>query len=112
MPPYLALLLWFTLLVGLLWFDPAKEPKVSAALWVPLMFMFFMASRQPSQWLNWEVIDAAAVKNALAGGNPLGRTVSSVCSFWELPSWYRGPSGGTISFKRTGHSQHTFFTPS
>jgi exopolysaccharide production protein ExoQ len=76
-PPYLALLLWFALLVGLFWFDPAKEPKVSAALWVPLIFMFFMASRQPSQWLNWGVMDAAAVSDAVAGGNPIDRTVSS-----------------------------------
>jgi hypothetical protein len=74
----LALILWFVLLVGLFWFDPAKEPEVSAALWVPLVFMFFMASRQPAQWLDWGVIDAATVKNAVEAGNPIDRTVSSV----------------------------------
>ena len=80
MPPYLALLVWFVLLVGLFWFDPAKEPKVSAALWVPLIFMFFMASRQPSQWLGGQVIaaDAAAANNALVQGDPLNRTISLV----------------------------------
>ncbi len=66
MPPYLALLLWFVMLVGLFWFDPAKEPKVSGALWVPLIFLFFMASRQPTQWLSGQVIavDEASMNNA------------------------------------------------
>jgi exopolysaccharide production protein ExoQ len=77
MPPYLALLLWFVLLVGLFWFDPAKEPKVSAALWVPLIFLFFMASRQPTQWLGGHVIasDAATMNSALEEGDPLNRTI-------------------------------------
>src|SRR6266480_4044436 len=80
MPPYLALLLWFVMLVGLFWFDPAKEPKVSAALWVPLIFLFFMASRQPTQWLSGQVIavDEASMNNALEEGSPLNRTVSLV----------------------------------
>jgi exopolysaccharide production protein ExoQ len=80
MPPYLALFLWFVMLVGLFWFDPAKEPKVSAALWVPLIFLFFMASRQLTQWLGGQVItaDAAAANNALVEGDPLNRTVSLV----------------------------------
>ena len=83
MPPYLALLLWLVLLLGLFWFDPAKEPKVSAALWVPLTFLFFMASRQPTQWLSGQVIavDQAAMNNALEEGDPLNRTVSLVLFF-------------------------------
>jgi exopolysaccharide production protein ExoQ len=77
MPPYLALFLWFVMLVGLFWFDPAKEPKVSTALWVPLIFLFFMASRQPTQWLGGGVIspDAATMNSALEEGDPLNRTV-------------------------------------
>jgi len=77
MPPYLALFLWLVILVGLFWFDPAKEPKVSAALWVPLTFLFFMASRQPTQWLSGQVIagDEATMNSALEDGSPLNRTV-------------------------------------
>jgi exopolysaccharide production protein ExoQ len=79
MPPYLALLLCFILMVGLLWFDPAKEPKVSAALWVPLIYMFFMASRQPTQWVSGEVdASAATMADALQQGDPINRTISLI----------------------------------
>jgi exopolysaccharide production protein ExoQ len=79
MPPYLALFLWLVLLVALFRFDPAKEPKVSAALWVPLIFMFFMASRQPNQWLSGQVTaDSATVASALVEGDPLNRAYSLV----------------------------------
>jgi exopolysaccharide production protein ExoQ len=80
MPPYLALFLWFVMLVGLFWFDPAKEPKVSVALWVPLIFLFFMASRQPTQWLGAGIIapDAATMNSALEEGDPLNRTILAV----------------------------------
>ena len=82
MPPSLALLLWFVLVVGLLWFDPAKEPRVSAALWVPLAYMFFMASRQPVQWISGEVgASATAMADALEQGDPLNRTVALVLLF-------------------------------
>jgi exopolysaccharide production protein ExoQ len=75
------------LLVGLFWFDPAKEPKVSAGLWVPLTFLFFMASRQPTQWLDGQMANnpgivpaanAAVLSNALEEGDSLNRTVSLV----------------------------------
>ena len=82
MPPSLALLLWFALLVGLFWFDPAKERKVSAALWVPLIFMFFMASRQPTQWISGQVeASAEAAANALEQGDPVNRTISLLLLF-------------------------------
>jgi exopolysaccharide production protein ExoQ len=71
MPPSLALLLWFILLVGLLWFDPAKETKVSAALWVPVAWMFFMGSRAPSQWLG--VGSAGGMAQSFEEGDPLNR---------------------------------------
>jgi exopolysaccharide production protein ExoQ len=75
MPPYLALFLWFVLLVGLLCFDPAKESRVSAALWVPLAWMFITGSRLPTQWLGGSVGGAA---QALEEGSPLDRSILSV----------------------------------
>ncbi len=72
MPPYLALLLWFPLLLGLLCYDPAKDSGVSTALWVPLTWMFIDGSRLPSQWLGGS--GGSAVR-ALEEGNPLDRTV-------------------------------------
>lgn len=73
MPPFFALCLWFIFLLTLLSFDPAKESKVSSALWIPVILMFIAGSRNPSQWLNGQVGLSA---QALEEGNPLDRTVS------------------------------------
>ncbi len=75
MPPTIALALWLVLLLALLRFDPAKETGISPALWVPVMWMFIMGSRLPSQWLGDQDFEAAL---ALETGNPLDRTVYSV----------------------------------
>ncbi len=72
MPPSLALLIWFIVLVALLSFDPAKDSGVSPALWVPLTWMVIMGSRLPSQWFGLQVGTAA---QALEEGNGLDRTV-------------------------------------
>jgi exopolysaccharide production protein ExoQ len=82
MPPSLALLLWFILLVGLLWFDPTKETKVSGALWVPLAWMFFMGSRGPSQWLG--VQSAVGMADSLEQGDSLNRAVYVVLFFLSI----------------------------
>src|SRR5271154_7122580 len=83
MPPSLALLLWFVLLMGLLWFDPAKETKVSWALWVPLTWMFFMGSRGLGQWLSGTT-SAGGIAEALEEGDPLNRTVNLVLFFLSI----------------------------
>src|SRR5271167_2450198 len=55
MPPSLALFLWLILLVALLRFDPGKDAGTSPALWVPLIWMFILGTRLPSQWLGGQV---------------------------------------------------------
>ena len=72
MPPSLALFLWFVLLLALLRFDPAREPRTSLALWVPAIWIFIVGSRLPSQWLGGQV---AVVASALEEGNPLDRSI-------------------------------------
>ena len=72
MPPPIALGLWAVLLVLLLIFDPAKDSRVSVALWVPLLWMLIVASRLPAQWLGGATV--AQVQN-LEEGNTLDRTV-------------------------------------
>lgn len=73
MPPNLALLLWFILLVALFRFDPAKEKESSPALWVPLAWMFFLGSRLPAQWLG--VGRAATRAQAYEEGNLFDRMI-------------------------------------
>jgi exopolysaccharide production protein ExoQ len=73
MPPSVALLAWFILVLALLFFDPAKESKPSLALWVPLIWIFIIGSRLPSQWLG---NPTGLVAQSLEEGNPLDRAVS------------------------------------
>lgn len=75
MPPTLALSIWFVLLIGLFWYDPARERKSSVALWVPLIWFFFLGSRTPSLWLG---LSPAGGAQALEEGNPVDRTIFSV----------------------------------
>lgn len=72
MSSFLALILWFVCVVVLLRFDPARAPRTSLALWVPLAWMFIVASRLPSQWLGGEIQTAS---QALEEGNSLDRAV-------------------------------------
>src|ERR1700723_263582 len=75
MSPTLVLSTWLVLLVALFCFDPAREPKASAALWVPLIWLFFIASRTPSMWLQLSY--ASSLEQALEEGSPLDRTIFS-----------------------------------
>jgi exopolysaccharide production protein ExoQ len=75
MPPILALLLWFALLLALLRFDPAKEPGVSTALWLPVIWFFIVGSRLPSQWVG--EVGQRAVEN-MEQGNALDRSIYSL----------------------------------
>jgi len=72
MSPSLALFVWLILLLALLLFDPAKEPKTSWALWVPTIWMFIIASRLPAQWLGGQM---GLTAEAFEEGNPLDRSV-------------------------------------
>lgn len=71
MPPSLALLFWLILAGALLYFDPAEDPKVSTAVWVPFVWMFIAGSRLPSQWLGEQVGSFLESQE----GNPLDRTI-------------------------------------
>ena len=76
MPPIQALAIWLVLLLALFIFDPAKHTKISAALWVPVIWFFFLGSRPPEMWLGFSSgVDAA---QALEQGNPTDRTIFSL----------------------------------
>ena len=72
MPPNLALFLWAVLLAALLRFDPAKDPDTSSALWLPVIWMFFVGSRLPSQWMG---VQSRIGAQALEEGNSLDRVI-------------------------------------
>ncbi len=80
MGPSVALCVWLILLLALFWFDPAKESGISAALWVPVVWMFIVATRLPSIWLNSQSA-SRTVGQALQDGNLLDRTISLVLLF-------------------------------
>jgi exopolysaccharide production protein ExoQ len=92
MPPPIALFLWLILLLALLCFDPAKVRGTSAALWIPIIWMFIAGSRLPSQWFG-AVTGQMWVAN-LEDGNPLDRTIDLVLMatavailFWRSFGW-------------------------
>lgn len=72
MPPSLAFLLWLLFVLTLLRFDPARDSRTSLALWVPVAWMFIVASRLPSQWLGGQVQMASqALEGKRAGSQHL-----------------------------------------
>jgi exopolysaccharide production protein ExoQ len=72
MPTSLALAIWLILLLLLLYFDPAKVRETSAALWIPVIWLFIVASRLPSQWMAGRLGAAVIV---LEEGSPLDRSI-------------------------------------
>jgi len=52
MPPSLASLIFAIGVAGLFYFDRNKKVRVSKALWIPTLWMFFCFSRSASQWLG------------------------------------------------------------
>ena len=93
MPPFIALLLWLVLLLALLRFDPAKEQGTSLALWIPVAWMFIVASRLPSQWLGGGG-QIQTASQALEEGNAMDRAVFAflillafVILLWRSFNW-------------------------
>ena len=72
MPPIVAIAMWLVLLLALLAFDPAKTPKTSLALWVPVIWLFILGSRGPSQWIGGDLGYSA---EAMEEGNPIDHIV-------------------------------------
>jgi exopolysaccharide production protein ExoQ len=75
MPPTIAVGVWLVSLILLLCYDPARDPKTSAALWVPLIWFSFVGSRNPSQWLSSGIIIVQAQN--MQEGNPVDRIIFS-----------------------------------
>jgi exopolysaccharide production protein ExoQ len=75
MSPTIAVGVWLVSLILLLWHDPGRDPKTSSALWVPLIWFFFVGSRNPSQWLSLGMVTVRA--QTMEEGNPVDRMIFS-----------------------------------
>lgn len=74
MPPILALALVVAVLTALLALERRTNPEVSPALWIPFLWMFFIGTRFPSQWLLIGDTGLAAPEDLLEG-SPLDMAV-------------------------------------
>jgi exopolysaccharide production protein ExoQ len=70
----LATLLCFLCIAYLFWVDRKQAEGVSAAAWIPLMWMLFSGSRFASQWLDLGPPQVTSVE-AYLEGSPLDRNV-------------------------------------
>ena len=67
----LALLLWMAFTAWLLWRDAKTRPRLSAATWLPTIWLMILASRPVSLWLG-NASGANSAEKAL-DGNPMDR---------------------------------------
>ena len=87
MPPRLAVFLSLGFSVILLWREVKRHPEVSAAVWIPWIWLMIIGSRPVSEWLN---LGPPISGDALIEGSPLDRAIFvilMVCAFVIL--WRR-----------------------
>jgi exopolysaccharide production protein ExoQ len=73
LPPPIAALLTIGFIVFLFWRDSREKPNITGALWLPLMWMLIICSRQPSEWLNTFGVHTGAI--SLEDGSPFDACV-------------------------------------
>jgi len=73
MSPFLASVLFAIGIVGVFYFDRDRKNKVSIALWIPTVWMFFCFSRSLSDWLGLN--SPAVTANTYVEGSPLDAAV-------------------------------------
>jgi O-antigen ligase len=73
MPPFLALVIVLMLMFPLLWRESRVRPGVSAASWIPTVWLLINGSRSVGQWLNLTAPVHAA--DAYVDGSPVDRMV-------------------------------------
>jgi hypothetical protein len=75
MSPTLAAIVFSIGIAGFFFFD-REQARVSKALWIPTVWLFFCSSRSLGQWLGMGGMDAAANEaSAYLEGNPVDRNV-------------------------------------
>src|SRR6267378_2416810 len=69
LPPIVASFLAIALIIFLFRRDIKERPNVTGALWLPLLWMLIICSRQVSEWLNLFGLHVGAI--TLEEGSPL-----------------------------------------
>src|SRR5690349_17477313 len=84
MPPFIALVLFTIGIVGVFFLDRDRDKKrrVSKALWIPTVWMFFCLSRSLSEWLG--LYSSADVANSYVEGSPIDAAVFEVLEVLAL----------------------------
>ena len=75
MTPNMALILTIALILLVLKLDARRKSTVSYALWIPVMWVIYSASRPVSFWLSGTISTTA---EAYIEGNPIDRSILSV----------------------------------
>ena len=74
MPPAIASLVYWGVIVALVIWDRKHFSRTSIALWIPLVWIFIGASRNASEWLGMGVTIQGAEQ--MAEGSPLDRLLT------------------------------------
>jgi exopolysaccharide production protein ExoQ len=74
MPPPVAALIFAIGIAGLFYFDRDKNVRVSKALWIPTLWLFFCLSRSASEWLGMGP-PPTDVANVYLEGSPIDRAI-------------------------------------
>src|SRR5262245_3142215 len=75
MPPTLALAASAVFSAVLLLREQIKAREVSSAIWLPCLWLFFLGSRAPSEWLG---VRSGASPEAVMDGSPTDRIIYGV----------------------------------
>lgn len=89
MPPILALVLTVLLIGYLFWRDFRKEPRPSSAVWIPILWLLIIGSRQVSQWLG---MGSSLQAQRLEEGSPIDQAVFGALIFAGLCVLARRPA--------------------
>jgi len=78
MPPIIAALLCTIFILAIFIVDFKREPNVSHALWIPLIWLLIIASRPLVQWLVPQADVIGGLEESMLTGSPIDRAVLSV----------------------------------
>jgi len=78
MPPAVASIIFAIGIAGLFFLDRGKKRRVSKALWIPTVWLFFCASRSVGEWLGMSTTAGDQAAGVYLEGSPVDRVVFAV----------------------------------